>query len=232
MTTTDICVPAYNEEKVIRASLTELNAVLKEVPNITYRIIVADNASTDRTAAEASLVEGVTVLSVPEKGKGAALAAAARASTADAFGFIDADLSADPRDFEKLFSALAQGADIAIGSRLLDAHTVHRGFLRSLSSRSFNVLRKVLVGVSVTDTQCGMKLMKKEGRELLARCEEHGWFFDIELLARAERAHLAIAEIPVRWEEFRYADRKSKLNLVQDAVGALRAMLRIRKRLA
>jgi len=230
--TADICVPAYNEAEVIRESLTELAAVLKEIPSVACRIIIADNASTDRTAEEAKSIEGITVLSVPERGKGAALAAAARSSSADLFGFIDADLSADPRDFKKLFEAIAQGADIAIGSRLLDADSVHRGFLRSLSSRCFNLLRKVLVGVSVTDTQCGMKLMNNTGRELLAHSQEKGWFFDIELLARAERAHLKIVEIPVRWEEYRFAGRESKLRLLRDAFGAVSAMMRIRRRLS
>lgn len=229
--TVDICIPAYNEEEIIERAAGEVLAAFADMSGVTLTLTVADNASTDETAARASKVRGVRVLRVEQKGKGAAVVAAARKSTGDFFGFIDADLSAEPRDFAKLFDAIEQGADIAIGSRLLNTAQVRRGFLRSLSSRLFNVARRVLLGINVIDSQCGLKLMNPRGRQELAACEETGWFTDMEFLSRAERAGLRVQEVAVRWDEERFAGRVSKLSVLSDGLEALRAMFRIRGRL-
>ncbi len=228
----DICIPALNEAAIIKEALTTLDAILARIVPHTYTLVVANNGSTDETGRRALEVPGVRVIDISERGKGNALRVAATESTADYFGFTDADLAADPEDFKLLFDALAQGADIAIGSRLLKTQLVHRSYLRTLSSRVFNLLRQMLLGISVVDTQCGMKLMNAHGRELLRTCEEKGWFLDMEFLARAERGGLKIVEIPIHWEEKRFTGRVSKLRLVTDAIGAVRAMIRIRRRLS
>lgn len=229
----DICIPAFNEEKIIAESARRVMSVLAQIPGARYRLVVADNGSTDQTAAAARRALGVEVLAVPVRGKGAAVREAARASSADVFGFIDADLSADPEDIPRLLEVLAQGkSDIVIGSRLLDTSAVTRDWMRTLSSRIFNMLRKMILGISVRDTQCGLKLMNGKGRVVLASCVEMGWFLDMEFLARAERSGLSVREMPVFWQEHRFPGRESKLKLFRDSLGAVRAMLRIRRRLA
>jgi glycosyltransferase involved in cell wall biosynthesis len=226
---TDICIPAYNEGDIIATAVAQVRDALKALP-ATVGVIVANNASTDETGQRAAGA-GATVLDVRKRGKGAAVVAAAKYSQADIFGFIDADLSAEPSDLLVLLRELEAGADIAIGSRLLSGEGVRRGLMRTLSSKAFNMLRRFLVGVRVADTQCGLKLMNSRGRAVLASCEETGWFFDIEFLARAEKAGLQVREIPIRWEEFRYASRRSKLNLLYDGARAIHAMIRIMLRL-
>jgi glycosyltransferase involved in cell wall biosynthesis len=227
----DVVIPAYNEEAIIAETAREVTEALKALPYESH-VVVADNGSTDETAIRA-VEAGVSVLAVPTKGKGAALVYAAQNSSAPLFAFIDADLSAHPSEIPRLITTLEQkSADIVIGSRLSDESTVNRSFLRTLSSRIFNLLRHLILGISVTDSQCGLKLMNERGRQLLAECKETGWFVDLELLARAERAGLVIHEVPVAWEEFRYANRPSKLNVVTDGIKAVEAMWRIRQRLS
>jgi len=226
----ELCIPAFNEERVIseaaRAVLRVLRRLGKEVA-----VTVVDNASTDRTADIAKEIEGVRVLSISVRGKGAAVIMAARRSEADMFGFLDADLSVDPEEIPALLPLLERNeCDIVIGSRLIDGGIVDRGKFRTFSSRVFNMIRKMLVGVAAKDTQCGLKLMNARGRKILAECAETGWFFDIEFLARAERAGLSIREVPVHWHEHRFPERMSKLNYARDSIEALRAMLRIRRR--
>ena len=226
----DIVLPAYNEEAIITDSVAEI--IKKLTPfHVSYRIVVANNGSTDSTS-EYARAAGADVIEVPGKGKGRALAYAALYSEAEYLLFIDADLSASPSEIQTLWSIQeTEGADIVIGSRLLKKTLVKRSLLRTLSSEVFNLLRSLILGIHVTDTQCGLKLMNEKGRMVLAECEETGWFIDMEFLARAEQKGLLIKEVPISWEEFRFPNRESKLNLLADGVQAIEAMFRIRSRL-
>lgn len=223
----EICVPAYNEEAIIAESVKTLQGVLKQFSS---NIVVVDNASRDETAARATDA-GAAVLIVRTPGKGAAVITCAQGSDADVFGFIDADLSADPAHIPTFVRMISDGDyDVVIGSRLLDTSGVRRSMFRTVSSRAFNSFRKALLGIRVHDTQCGLKVMNARGRAVLALCEERGWFFDMEFLARAEKDGLKIREVPVHWDEHRFHGRKSKLR-VRDGFGALLAMVRIRTRI-
>ncbi len=226
----DICIPAYNEEDVIEEAAKSVVTSLRAIPGADMRVVVVDNGSTDRTAERAASISGVSVMKIEERGKGAAITAAARESNADYFGFIDADLSASPDDIATLLKVVQSGeADIAVGSRLLDTKTVQREWLRTLSSHFFNALRRLLLGITVKDSQCGLKMMNPRGREVLAECMEKGWFFDMEFLMRAQRNGLTVREIPIRWDEHHFPGRQSKLRFIRDGFGAVRAMIRIRR---
>lgn len=228
----EICIPAYNEERIIAESARAVLRALRDAGKKDALVTVCDNASFDATARIAKGVIGVGVLSVPVRGKGAAVVGAARHSQADIFGFIDADISADPSEIATLVAFIENDdCDIVVGSRLLNTEIIRRGVFRSVLSRAFNILRKMILGIRVQDTQCGLKVMNVHGRDVLATCVETGWFFDIEFLARAERAGLRIREVPIRWDEERFPGRVSKLNHVRDSIGALRAMVRIRRAL-
>lgn len=224
----EICIPAYNEEQIISEAVRAVSEILASIPNITWRVIVSENGSVDNTA-ECARAAGAHVVVLSERGKGAAIIAAARVSKADVFGFIDADLSADPSYIAILLQELKKGADIAIGSRLLQKEHVNRGMFRTITSLLFNAFRKLLLDVRVADAQCGLKLMNARGRELILQCKEQGWFLDSELLARAERLGLVIQEVQIAWDEHHFKDRVSKLSVVCDGFTALSAMIRIRK---
>ena len=230
----NLCVPAYNEEEIIGETVEALDRELSYIQNLDYKITVADNGSTDNTRSEALRgdITRVSALAVPGKGKGLAVRYAAKESGVGLFGFIDADLSADPASITEMLPLLEKDeADIVIGSRLLDKKKVHRNFLRTLLSEVFNVLRKIILGIHVRDSQCGLKIMNDKGRNVLLKCKEDGWFFDMELLALAQKNELRVKEIPVAWEEFRYASRGSKLKVLRDGFQAIAAMFRIRTRI-
>lgn len=229
----DLCVPAHNEAGIIEETLAQIREAL-EGGAVSWKIVVADNASIDGTAdrVRAFADPRITVARIERKGKGTAIIEAAKRSAGDLFGFIDADLSTDPRDILSLLEPVIRGdADAVIGSRLLDRRIVNRVALRSASSRAFNGFRRAFLGIGVEDTQCGLKVMNARAREELRSCAEVGWWFDMEFLARAERAGLRIREVPVHWREHHFPDRKSRLHVVRDGFGALAAMARIRRRL-
>lgn len=228
-----VVVPTYNEASIINETIRELDRVLATVPGLEYKIVVADNGSTDGTASVArrSGVAAASVLLISGKGKGLAIREAARVSTSDAFAFCDADLSADPAVLPLMLEQIKKGADVVIGSRLLDEKKVSRGFFRTLSSRFFNLVRKIILGIKVTDSQCGLKVFHRDAIGIIRDSRESGWFLDMDILSGAERESFSIIEVPVKWTEFHYANRKSKLKVIRDGFGALRAMLRIRRRL-
>ena len=230
----DLCIPAYNEAPIIAHSVSTIRSALPQLPGVSWRLMVVDNASSDGTGdivRELTLPE-CEVLFVSKKGKGAAIHAAALASKADLFGYIDADLSASPACLAQLLHAILAGNDIAVGSRLMRGATVSRTGLRTFSSEVFNYLRSVLVGVQVEDVSCGLKLTNAEGRDVLRLCQETGWFLDMEWLSLSQKRGLRIVEVPIEWVEQFYPDRKSKLSVVRDGLKALVAFVRIRRRIS
>lgn len=225
----DLCIPAFNEEAIIGDTVTALKGILSRTGE-SYRIIVVDNGSTDSTTKKAQEA-GADVITIPMRGKGRAVVVAAQSSTAEIFGFIDADLPCDLEDVENLYQLVRKGVcDIAIGSKVCDSYIIDRKFHRKLMTRVFNALRYLILGLHVKDSQAGLKLMNTSGSKLLVKCQETGWFFDIEFLALAERRGLSVREVGIHLQD-RNVERTSRIRIVRDSIGAIAAMLRIRSRL-
>ncbi len=230
----DVAIPAKNEEHVILPTLALVSDVLGNIPGLSWKIIVAVNGSTDKTfeVVDVAKLMNVEVFKVGGSGKGVAIKEAAKRSTATYFGFVDADSSADPKTLATALAFLeSSSSDLVIGSRFHPLTKTDRSFLRSLSSRLFNILARSIVGVYVSDTQCPMKIMRSSAKAHLLESIDDNWLLDLEHIARVERDGLLIKEIPVEWTEFRYRDRKSKLSLVRDGGNAFVSMFKLRYRL-
>lgn len=229
-----LVIPAFNEAPVIGTTLATLSAAFRRDAHLDWDIIVADNGSSDGTGNVARQTgdERIRVLNIAERGKGNALRAAFKEAGGDIVGFTDADLPVSPEEIIAAVRLVSEGAvDVAAGSRLLpESKRPDREWWRTASSRMFNFLAHVLVGVGVSDSQCPLKIMNARGRALLLATLESTWFLDLEFFALAKREGLRIREVPVTWNEHRYPDRKSKL-AASDTLRAVLAMLRIRRRL-
>jgi len=121
--TVAVVVPVFNEERVLATSIRRLHSHLTASLPFTWRIVIADNASTDRTAEVAARLArnlpGVEVLRLPRRGRGGALRAAWQDSDADVLCYMDVDLSTDLRALLPLLAPLVSGhSDVAIGTRL------------------------------------------------------------------------------------------------------------------
>ncbi len=232
MKTFVICIPARNEAAHILETVGRLARSLEQLADVDWKIVVVENGPKDNTSG---LIQGMSdprfeAIRCEEPGKGAAIKAAARRFESDVFGFIDADLSADPDAIPGMVGQVAAGkADAVIGSRLVQKRTTNRGALRTLSSILFNLAAKILLDLRVKDSQCGLKVMNARARMILSECRESGWFLDMEWIARLRKEGMTINEIPVPWLEFRYPDRKSQINTLRDGMASIFAMLRIRK---
>ena len=226
----EIVIPVHNEEHVLASSVRTLHEHLTRDLDVAFAITIADNASNDGTLAVADglareLAE-VGVVHLERKGRGRALRAAWSASDADVLAYMDVDLSTDLAALGDLLVPLLEGrGDIAIGSRLLPASEVTRSLKRELISRSYNLLLRLALDVGFADAQCGFKAGRREAiQALLDEVHDERWFFDTELLFRAQRARLAIREVPVRWVE----DPDSRVDILATAAEDLRGIHRLR----
>jgi glycosyltransferase involved in cell wall biosynthesis len=225
----DIVVPVYNEQAGLERSIRRLHRFLEGEFPFSWRIVIADNASTDDTPAIAralaATLAGVHVLRLERKGRGRALRAAWWAGDAHVVAYMDVDLSTDLRGLLPLVAPLLSGhSDLAIGTRLARGARVVRGPKRELISRAYNVLLHTALRARFSDAQCGFKAVRREALPpLLAQVRDDAWFFDTELLVLAQRRGLRIHEVPVDWID----DPDSRVALVRTAFDDLRGVGRL-----
>lgn len=214
-----VVIPAYDEARRLPGYLAEVVAFFdgREQP---YEVIVADDGSRDATPAvvEAAAARHPAVRLLREarnRGKGAAVRRGMLAARGAFRLFTDADGATPIGELERLETALAAGADLAIGSRGLG----DRGVVviarphRVLAGRAFNwiVARMGLDGIA--DSQCGFKAFTAAAAERLFRAlVTEGFGFDVELLLRARAARLRVAEVAVNWTD----QAGSKSGVVKD----------------
>jgi glycosyltransferase involved in cell wall biosynthesis len=227
----DVVVPVYNEEIVLAASIHKLHEYLSHEFPFSFRITIADNASTDATpeiAAElADKLLAVRVVRLDQKGRGRALHLVWSTSDAAVLAYMDVDLSTDLAALAPLTASLMSGhSDLAIGSRLSRGARVVRGGKREFISRSYNLILRSTLAAKFSDAQCGFKAIRADvADELLPHVEDPGWFFDTELLVLAERSGLRIHEVPVDWID----DPDSRVDIVATAIDDLKGIARLLK---
>jgi putative flippase GtrA len=230
----DIVIPVFDEERALGPSVRRLHAFLTASFPFSWRITIVDNASTDRTWAEATGLEaelsGVRAVHLDRKGRGLALRRAWSESDADVVAYMDVDLSTDLDALLPLVAPLVSGhSDVAIGSRLAPGSHVARHPKREVISRSYNLILRTLLATRVRDAQCGFKAVRATvARRLLPAVEDDGWFFDTELLLLAERNGLRIHEVPVDWID----DVDSRVRVVSTAIADLKGTARMALRFA
>ncbi|MFN0281806.1 MAG: glycosyltransferase [Kineosporiaceae bacterium] len=230
----DVVVPVLDEEADLEPCVRRLHAYLRDAFPYSFRITVADNASTDGTLAVArrlaAELSGVEVVHLDEKGRGRALRQVWAAADAEVLAYMDVDLSTDLAALLPLVAPLVSGhSDVAIGSRLARGSRVVRGPRREIISRCYNVLLRSTLAARFSDAQCGFKAIRADvARRLLPLVEDTGWFFDTELLVLAERSGLRIHEVPVDWVD----DPDSRVDIVATAAADLRGIVRLGRALA
>ena len=227
--TVDIVIPVYNEEQALPRSIVILADFLKANLRNPWQIVIADNASTDKTQAVSEMLceryAGVNYLHIPRKGRGRALRAAWLDSTADIVSYMDVDLSTDLSHFPQLIESFQHGYHVAIGSRLSKGSRVTRSLKREVLSRSYNLLIKSMFFTPFRDAQCGFKaLTRQAARAIIPHVKNDNWFFDTEFLIIAAKRGYRIKQVPVKWDD----DPNSTVNIAGTAAEDLKGLLRLR----
>ena len=226
-------VPVYNEEKVLEASVRKLAGYFRNnLSGYEWKIIIADNASTDFTLQIARRLEkiepGVKAFHIDRKGRGFALVDAWKAFPADIYAYCDVDLATGIGHTRELIGAVASGFDVATGCRYHPKSKARRSLFRLAISKAYNRLARAMLETDIADLQCGFKaISQKVLDEIVPLTRDREWFFDSELLVIAEKKRLGIKEIPVEWRE----GRKSKVRIFKTSRDYIRSLRSLRKRL-
>jgi len=210
----EIVVPVHDEEAVLESNVRLLLGYLRSEYPFRFQVVIADNASGDRTpkiAARLAREEPeVDWLRLERKGRGLALRTAWLASSADVVSYMDVDLSTNLTSFLPLVAPLLSGhSEVAIGTRLAHQAHVRRRVKREVLSRGYNVLVRTGFRAGFSDAQCGFKALRA----------------DAELLLLAERNGMRIHEVPVDWIE----DLDSRVDLLPTIAGDLAGLWRVRR---
>jgi hypothetical protein len=218
-TQVSVVLPAYNEVKHLETAVTKASQALTEA-DYTFEVVIAEDGSTDGTAelSEQLAQKYPFVRHIhrdKRMGRGAALNNAFRQCIGEVLVYMDLDLATDLKALKPLVDAVAvEGCDFSTGSRMLPQSTVERSLRRSISSKSYNWLVRRMLGSKLRDHQCGFKAFKRE--VVLGMLSEVGathWFWDTEILVRAQRRGLKVKEIPVVWT----SGEGTKVNLAKDS---------------
>ncbi|MDD4831018.1 MAG: glycosyltransferase family 2 protein [Candidatus Pacebacteria bacterium] len=213
-----VVIPAYNEEKRIPKTLTEISDYLKQ-QSYEWEIIVVSDGSSDRTVDIArsfsNQIKNLEVIAMPERqGKGFGVRQGMLKAKGKYRIFTDADNSTPIQEVEKFWPEFDNGYEVVIGSRDIEGAdvAVPQPFFRRFLGNGFNLLVQILLGLwGVWDTQCGFKgFSSKAAEEIFSISEIKHFGFDPEILAIAKKRGYKIKEVPIRW--LNDADSKVKMS--------------------
>lgn len=226
-----LVIPAFNEEELLRDTIAKVQAECRKLATQFFiDVMVCDNNSTDATPEIAQEILGILYRREPLQGKGYAVMRAwmAHQYEYEIFAFLDADLATDLSALQRLLQSCTENSPIAIGTRYHEGAKLHRPLLRRTLSRLYRMCTRWLLGIRASDLPCGFKAVRAcVVQGLVPKVRDGGWFFDSELIMRAERDGYTIVEVPVVWHEPRVGKNKSRMRLIKVLLayaGAIRAM--------
>jgi len=232
-----VVIPAYNEAQNLGSgSLDEVFNYLKK-QDYSYEVLIVDDGSKDNTA---QLVEeiikdkpGFRLVRNPHGGKALTVISGMLKSQGEVVVFTDMDQSAPLNQIERLFPKFEEGYDIVIGSR---SGRQGAPFLRKISAWGYSVIRTMVLGLPIKDTQCGFKAFNQEAIQVVFPKMLQIWQskkasgaavnagFDVETLFLAKKAGFKITEEPVDWHHV----GTQRVQLLKDSIEALKDILRIK----
>ena len=228
-----VIVPCYNEERRLGDTLpTILDAMRARAQS--FEVVIVDDGSSDRTVEVAESIDAEEVVVIRQernRGKGAAVRRGVLDSRGGMVLMTDADLSTPLHEVEALVAAIADGADVAIGSRAVDRARIkeRQPWLRDRLGRMFNLVIRILGVRGIKDTQCGFKLFTRSAADaVFPNVVIERWTLAVEALLIARKLSLRIDEIPVDWAN----SPNSRVDVLRDALGTMRDLIRIRLRWA
>ena len=205
-------IPAYNEASAVVGVINDLKSELKK-SNLNYEIVVVDDGSKDNTA-ELSRRALVTVIEhVLNTGSGGATATGLSYAQQNNFNYavtLDADGQHKASDaINGVFVAQKRHTDLLIGSRLINPNGMSK--IKIFGNKGLSTITFLIFGVSVTDSQSGLRVFSKKALEQL-KWKTSGFEFCSEMLWRAKQLGLKIDEYPIQAIYTEYSRSKGQNN--------------------
>jgi len=197
-----LIVPAYKQEKTIEKDLRFIKSVLNQL-RYDYEIIVVVDGHIDRTFERAKKIRSSKIQVIGYQhnhGKGHAIRFGMAKARGGIVAFMDAGMDIDPNGLSMLLEHFEwYSADIIVGSKLHPVSKINYPFSRRILSLGYRIIVRILFGLSIRDTQVGMKFFKRKVLEdVLPRLLVKQYAFDIEVLAVAHHlGYRRIYEAPV-----------------------------------
>lgn len=186
-----VVLPAFNEAGAIKNVIAEIRAA-------GYRnILVVDDGSSDKTYENAQKAGAIALRHKINRGKGAAAKTgiqAAKALGADIVVTMDADGQHDPKDIAKLTTALENGFEVALGSRLKNPQGMP--WYKIIHNQLGNAVTWCFYGLWVTDSQSGFRAYSRRAAELIETRTDR-YEYDSEVIREIHRHRLPFTEIPI-----------------------------------
>ncbi len=227
-------IPVYNGERILEVNISRVYNFLKK-NKYDFEIIIVDDNSNDNTleiskklSKKYKEIRYLYYNNGPSRREN--LGKSFYQSKGNIIFFMDLDLSVDLIYFNELINKIKEN-DIVIGSRY-QGIKAERSIERLLISKIYNLIMKIIFNSKIQDHQCGFKIFKKEKMlEILDymgydKTYQRGWFWDVELLVRAQNKLFKIKEIPVKWK----GDMESTFNIKRE-LRILKYILRNRKKI-
>lgn len=213
-----VVIPALNEEDGIQSIMTRVLSTRSKLDAVGIQdleLIVVDDGSTDRTPEIVKATQGAHLIQhATNGGYGAALKTGFAAAQGRWVGFLDADGTYPPEYFPALCEvALAQDADIVIGSRMAGADS-QMPLVRRIGNFIFANLVSLVSATRITDSASGMRVFKKSILERIYPLPD-GLNLTPVMSTRALHEQLKMVEVPIPYSE---RQGRSKLNVMRDGV--------------
>lgn len=197
-----IIIPAYKEEKNIYRTVKQI-VEAHDILWYSYEVLVVVDGSPDNTAREARRHKSKNVRVLEYKtnqGKGYALKYGTKHAHGDIITYTDAGGDFDPKQFDKCVKLMEIfDADFVIGSKRHPASKINYPRKRRIYSWIYHKIIRVLFGLNVTDTQAGLKFLKKKvAKDVVPRALVKQYAFDLEMLVIAHQlGYRRIFEAPI-----------------------------------
>jgi dolichol-phosphate mannosyltransferase len=217
-----LIIPVFNQASKISYSLEKIKQAVESTFSA-YELIVVNDGSTDNTLTSLKDIaitdEHIHVISyTPNRGKGYAVKQGVLHSHGDAVILLDGDLDISP-DLIKDYVERLSTSDLVIASKKHPESSVRIPRSRAFLSRAFNLLTKLTIGISQTDTQAGFKVGKGDVmRTIFRNISVNRYAFDVEVLAIASILHLKVQEMPVIMKIDRRFKMKEVLRMFIDLI--------------
>jgi glycosyltransferase involved in cell wall biosynthesis len=220
--TLSIVIPCYNEEKSVRPVLHRIIELKRALPRQDIEVLVVNDGSQDRTAAELQSFPWVKVIAHSRsQGYGAAIKSGLRACQGDWIGILDMDGTYDPLDFAWVLERInREDADLYQGTRMGKGSRMP--FLRRAGNRFYSFLLTVFFHSPLEDVCTGLRVFRRELAAEALALPHDGLDFSIALTLRTLSAGYRIREFNICYEE-RLGE--SKLSEFRDGVRFLRVIL-------